>query len=992
MEEDNLYSYVQPQLSVNVLWQDSSTSWQATSPADYSELAKQFLSLMGNDPDSPWTLVLDITGPYRRTETGAWNPEKLGDFLQALDRLGLAPTLGYHPKAPDSLYDWVGNMDKYSPKSPEQSMAQDIKGFNDYIEQLDSDLPRFELFVTERQTGSRDDILFPFLSIGLELQRLDLEKSVRLWSTSNYAQGVGVSGPYQPNSGVIDAGLFAQIYNFYNKPGAPADQQNPYVNTDTDPADAATLGQGIFRALQFPDNAHMHPELVKYAERGVHVFNFGGHQAVGSGTGSVAGAPVFGGAGQSGVADPGWDLDSFNTVMQGYASAYLDANGVYAPTIGIWGAENALNVLAPRASLVSTETLEKLAAVFSTGGAGAEERGVFNKYEHNVVLVPESDSIELTVGFSAAYRNGVGLYPLLDPTGRLVSVDGEILHPDDAGYLEAALDLAQSLGLWQADSRPGQDSAYHAQTWVASVEPGVSYAVLGASDLSGDTVLYSSLSAANPDGEVHFAGAHGDAARRIGFEDLPNGGDNDYNDVTLTITDGVGTEGGGTDEGGEASTRFVTESVFDVSRYAAQTTAPELDSVWMDGTALDKGTAYQLAELITGHLGNHDLDLVMDVSPPNNLLLNPTPKSHQAAGFPKIQAGFEQYKDFLDNIDLYVDKLSDGGASWDGELIYHPQTEVSEFDSSVVIKGKTVKTGWAGFEAPVPSDPSKTFTLTSDQSKDYEAYIDWMGAFNDYMTVHGQKTFSEFLFEPEASNWQGRLDELFGPDTARAYQGNPDLFASSEPPLQSDIPFTVTSSALANWDSDYSRGGWGADGNWAQIYDLMNDPEYKPEWPKANGQAQLDPADYTPQEAAEMFIDFFVNPEAGLNPSGNPDPRADIYNINRLVTPQANSVSPATEFDARSHLIFSYGPDQGDGPVFKNADGTNPPWEWSKEDFGQMVAALREGLPPALDKVSLGKGKFAQTTEDLNIGVWGSDRALDAWFGIPDPGQLDMIA
>jgi len=140
-----------------------------------------------------------------------------------------------------------------------------------------------------------------------------------------------------------------------------------------------------------------------------------------------------------------------------------------------------------------------------------------------------------------------------------------------------------------------------------------------------------------------------------------------------------------------------------------------------------------------------------------------------------------------------------------------------------------------------------------------------------------------------------------------------------------------------------------------------------------------------------MFIDFFVNPDATLNPSGNPDPRADIYNINRLVTPQATSTSPATAFDARAHLIFSYGPDQGDGPVFKNADGIHPAWAWGKAEFAAMVDALRDGLPPALDKVSLGQGTFAQTTDDLNLGVWGSDRALDTWFGIPDPGQLDRL-
>jgi len=96
----------------------------------------------------------------------------------------------------------------------------------------------------------------------------------------------------------------------------------------------------------------------------------------------------------------------------------------------------------------------------------------------------------------------------------------------------------------------------------------------------------------------------------------------------------------------------------------------------------------------------------------------------------------------------------------------------------------------------------------------------------------------------------------------------------------------------------------------------MNAPEYKPEWPPANGQAQLDPAHNSPPEVAQMFIDAFVIADAGANPSGNPNPRTDIYNINRLVTSQANSVSAATEFDARSRFIFSYWPDRVEGPVF----------------------------------------------------------------------------
>jgi len=183
-----------------------------------------------------------------------------------------------------------------------------------------------------------------------------------------------------------------------------------------------------------------------------------------------------------------------------------------------------------------------LSQALSTGGAGAEERDTFNKHAHNVILMPEIESVALTVGCSAPFRTGVGLYSLLDHTGRPVSLEGDILHPTDAGYLLVAEEPARSLGLWQVDTRPGADSAYHAVSWVAEVDPGVSYAVLGVSNLSASAKPavadaatsghYSSLSAANPNCEVCFASRHGRAAYRLGFEDLPDGGDNDPNDVT----------------------------------------------------------------------------------------------------------------------------------------------------------------------------------------------------------------------------------------------------------------------------------------------------------------------------------------------------------------------------------------------------------------------------------------------------------------------------
>ena len=54
--------------------------------------------------------------------------------------------------------------------------------------------------------------------------------------------------------------------------------------------------------------------------------------------------------------------------------------------------------------------------------------------------------------------------------------------------------------------------------------------------------------------------------------------------------------------------------------------------------------------------------------------------------YPFITNAFDQYHQFLDNIDHYVTALGDKGAKWDGRLIYHPQTEISEFDQTATIK------------------------------------------------------------------------------------------------------------------------------------------------------------------------------------------------------------------------------------------------------------------------------------------------------------------
>lgn len=972
------YNTQAAQLPLSVIWQNGPQSWTGTSEQDFLTLTQQLLALMGNENAKPWILVLDVFGPLneKRINNAAWTPNMVILLAKALTSVGLNPTFGYHPAAENYRNDWV-NGPNPSNDAVQTAMVEDMARFNAALQAANTPtpLPLFSQFVAEGNDIPRDNDTFQFLRDTMNGNGLH---DAMLWSAGSYTNGVTVDGDYSPDRTVPDAGLYSEIYDFYNKEGIPDADKNPLVGSLTDPTNT-TLGKDIFEAMRMSNNAQIGAEQLRYPERAYQIFNFSGTNQAQEGRSD---APVFGGMvrdkqgnlmPQPGVVAPGWDLKSFKTVLDTYSEAFAQASGSESdPIMGIWGAENGINYLAPPQTIQNT-----LAAVISSNSADETEQQItINKYQHNAILISEDSTLTFEVGFSASFRNGFGLYPLLDATGRILSIDGDILHPLDATYLIEASKLAKDNQLWLNDDRSGADNSYHQKQWAVNVKPGTHYALIADSQIDKEGHLFSSISAANPDTEVHLAGEFGNTSQTIGFEDQTDHGDNDFNDFTLSIKNGE-------------QAVFKTEIVTEESLLANTTPAPNIDSIWMNGTALDAGTAYQLAELITGNSNNHDLNLVIDVAPPNNQLLNPTAKTHRAT-YPKIENNIEQYLTFLNNIDLYVHKLSKGKTSWGGRLIYHPQTEVSEFNASVVIKGQTINTGWAGFTAPVPASPDKSFELTSEISESYKAYIDWMGYFNQYMELNNQRPFSEFMFEPENSYWPSNTDlrELYGPSLARAYSGNPDLFAnpSQTPPLASgQIPFSVTSGALANWDASYERAGYGADGNWAQIYDLLNDSEYEPQWPQGpTGEQQLNPVFFDVNDSLTRFNNFFVDPSQD-------DPRSKIYNLNRLIIPQANGETPATSFDQRSHLIFTYSRDPNNDPGFANTNASGKDWQWNKEDFGELIEGLRTDLPQNLNQVAGDAGQFLQTKDDLMIGVWDSNLALDSWFSIPDPSILAQI-
>ena len=80
--------------------------------------------------------------------------------------------------------------------------------------------------------------------------------------------------------------------------------------------------------------------------------------------------------------------------------------------------------------------------------------------------------------------------------------------------------------------------------------------------------------------------------------------------------------------------------------------------------------------------------------------------------------------------------------------------------------------------------------------------------------------------------------------------------------------------------------------------------------------------------------------------------------------------------------------DAHNDPGFANQrlDGTY--WYWTKADFVEFIDGLRDLLPRSLNQAAGPTGQFITTKDDLNFGVWDSNRAMDSWFGIPDPSQL----
>jgi hypothetical protein len=151
----------------------------------------------------------------------------------------------------------------------------------------------------------------------------------------------------------------------------------------------------------------------------------------------------------------------------------------------------------------------------------------------------ENQSANFTVSRDALFDNTVDFYRVNADGGVTDPLSGATLAPGDDGYLEAA--LANRLDL-NISTPTGQQSEFSAQLTSGEIYAPLIVAdgtvsELTDADTSNDPEVYFAYEAANADGVEHVRSS-GDISSgnlQFQFEDLPNGGDLDFNDIVLNV-------------------------------------------------------------------------------------------------------------------------------------------------------------------------------------------------------------------------------------------------------------------------------------------------------------------------------------------------------------------------------------------------------------------------------------------------------------------------
>ena len=139
-------------------------------------------------------------------------------------------------------------------------------------------------------------------------------------------------------------------------------------------------------------------------------------------------------------------------------------------------------------------------------------------------------SLDFTVTREAGFDNTVDFYPV-DADGNVTDSDENIITPDENGYLGTAIsnrlgaDISTDNGVTSQFTVEFSGGAFYTPLLAIDSD----FSAFTDSDDSNDPIVYFTYEEANIDGFDHVIGTD----TQLTFEDLPDGGDEDFNDIVL---------------------------------------------------------------------------------------------------------------------------------------------------------------------------------------------------------------------------------------------------------------------------------------------------------------------------------------------------------------------------------------------------------------------------------------------------------------------------
>ena len=166
------------------------------------------------------------------------------------------------------------------------------------------------------------------------------------------------------------------------------------------------------------------------------------------------------------------------------------------------------------------------------------DSGLINKFgqqgstKGELLYVTDKTTATFSVNREAAYNNFVGFYKVTDESGT-ININGTVYKPGDTGYTQAAIN-SRVVGLTGTNQVTIKSTgnftsnAIFAPFIIANGDP--------STYLNGGNPVYFSFLGANSNSDKQVDHIRLLGNNTFGFEDLPVGGDMDYNDMIVRIT------------------------------------------------------------------------------------------------------------------------------------------------------------------------------------------------------------------------------------------------------------------------------------------------------------------------------------------------------------------------------------------------------------------------------------------------------------------------